>query len=143
MIFLHFFSFPLFFFLFFFWIVYGQVLCCHSSQGLGGGPWVAPPSPSPPYSSCCLIFPLSPMAPLKKQPLICISLSCITQNVIVVNIVPTNNCYNSTSTACFLCLRYSTLDPDRSKNSSTILGRLISSGFLVSMNTDRGVGHAQ
>ena len=42
--------------LFFLWIVYGQVLCCHSSQGLGGGPWVAPPSPSPPYSSCCLIL---------------------------------------------------------------------------------------
>ena len=144
MIFLHFFSFSLF--LFFFWIVYGQVLCCHSSQKLGGGrgaPWVAPPSPSPPYSSCCLISPLSPMAPLKKQPLICISLFCITQKVIVVNIIPTNNCYNSTNTVCSLCPRYSTLGPDRSKNSSTILGRLISSGFLVSMNRDRGVGHAQ
>ena len=62
---------------------------------------------------------------------------------VVVNIIPTNNFYNSTNTVCSLCPRYSTFGPDRSKNSSTILGRLISSGFLVSMNTDRGVGHAQ
>ena len=129
---LHSFFFPSFsfFLLLFLKLSTGRLSAATSLRSWGGGaPWVAP-SPSPLYSSCCLISPYFSETKLHVK-------------FVVVNIISTNNCYNSTGTVCSLCPRYSTSGPDRSKNSSTILGRLISSGFFVSMNMDRGVGHAQ
>ena len=107
----------------------GSLLPPLSGAG-GGGPWVAP-SPPP---------PCTPRAVLSL-----LILSETKMHVIIRRGQHYfhNNCYDSTSTVYFLCPRYSTFGPDRSKNSSTILGRLISSGLFVSMNTDRGVGHAQ
>ena len=87
--------------------------------------------------------PLPPCTPRAALSLLMFSETKLYVKFVVVNNISTNNCYNSTGTVCSLCFRYSTSGPDRSKNSSTILGRLISSGFFVSMNTARGVGHAQ
>merc|ERR1711949_52112 len=125
--------FLLLFFFFSFGLLTGRFSAAthpRSWGGGGGGPWVAPSQPPP----------CTPRAALS---LLIFSETKMHVKSVVVNIIPTNNCYNSTNTVCSLCPRYSTFGPDRSKNSSTILGRLISSGFFVSMNRDRGVGHAQ
>ena len=128
---LHSFFFPSFSSSLFFEIVDGQALCCHLSQELGGGGPLGGPQPLPPYT------------PRTALSLLMFSETKLYVKFVVVNNISTNNCYNSTGTVCSLCFRYSTSGPDRSKNSSIILGRLISSGFFVSMNTARGVGHAQ
>ena len=108
----------------------GSLLPPLSGAGEGGGPWVAP-SP-PPLCTPRAVLSLLILSETKMHVIIRRGQHYFH-----------NNCYDSTSTVYFLCPRYSTFGPDRSKNSSTILGRLISSGFFVSMNTDRGVGHAQ
>ena len=120
-----------FFFFFFFWNCRRAGSLLPPLSGAGGG--VAPGwPPAPPLRTLRAVLSLLIFSETKMH-----------VKSVVVNIISTNNCYNSTSTVCSLCPRYSTFGPDRSKNSSTILGRLISSGFFVSMNTDRGVGHAQ
>ena len=127
-------SFFFFFSLFFFEIVDGQASLLPPLSGAGGmgGGW---PLGGP--------QPLPPCTPRAALSLLMFSETKLYVKSVVVNNISTNNCYNSTGTVCSLCFRYSTSGPDRSKNSSTILGRLISSGFFVSMNTARGVGHAQ